>query len=295
MTGFIDAASSWSGPTTKEDTKRILANNIITYLKPRGSSPPPIISFEPWQGVTISLANNLSPGELFPMADIWRVALLQPAVCGWSATKFGLENPIVILLSKAEGAPRNYTLVLLRMVSNAFSNKILSRELLLSSRNSITAILVAALLHEDATVRTAAASLAFNMVAHLQRLRVEKVRGNSDGDDASENEDWEVEMTSVVLEAIEREKANEEIGTPSTINGNAEFDHFSGTVHRLTASLALLVRLSPFLEQLTPLLEVLQARRILKGKLERGGCGDAGVAKKEVRKIIEEVAEKLCP
>jgi hypothetical protein len=43
------------------------------------------------------------------------------------------------------------------------------------------------------------------------------------------------------------------------------------------------------------LLEVLQAQKILKDKLEKGGCGDAGVVKQEVRKLIEEVATKLCP
>ena len=224
--GFIDAVPTWSGSTTKEDTKQVLAKNIIPYLKARESSSPPIVPFEPWHGATISLANNLSTGELFPVADIWRIALLGTAVCGWSATKTGLESPIVVLLSKAEGAPRNYTLVLLRMLSNAFANKILARELLLSSRSSITAILLAALSHEDATVRTAAASLAFNMIAHLQRLRVEKVRGNSEGDDASENEEWEIEMAFGLLEAIGREKASEEIGAPSTNFGaKAEPDH----------------------------------------------------------------------
>ncbi|KAG1749296.1 PPPDE putative peptidase domain-containing protein [Suillus lakei] len=277
VTGFIDAAPSWCGSATKEDTKQILTKNIIPYLKGRGSSSPPNISFEPWNDATTSLAMNLSAGELFPVADMWRVALLEPAVCGWSATKLGPESPIVVLLSKVEGASRNYTLTLLRMISNAFANKVIARELLLSSRSSITAVLVAALLHDDATVRMAAASLAFNIVAHLQRLRVEKVQGNAEGDDVGENEDWDVEMTSALLEVIDREKANEEI------------------VHRLTASLALLIRLSPSIEQLTSLLEVLQAQRILKDKLERGGCGDAGVVKKEARKLIGEVAEKLCP
>ncbi|KAG2145882.1 PPPDE putative peptidase domain-containing protein [Suillus clintonianus] len=277
VTGFIDAAPSWSGSTTKEDTKQIFTKNIIPYLKARGSSPPPNISFEPWKDATTSLVTNLSAGELFPVADMWRVALLEPAVCGWSATKLGHESPIVVLLSKAEGAPRNYTLTLLRMISNAFANKVIARELLLSSRSSITAVLVAGLLHEDATVRMAAASLAFNMAAHLQGLRVEKVRGNAEGEDVGENEDWDVEMTSALLEVIEREKTNEAI------------------VHRLTASLALLIRLSPSIDQLTPLLEVLQARTILKDKLEQGGCGDTGVVKKEVRKLIGEVAEKLCP
>jgi len=45
----------------------------------------------------------------------------------------------------------------------------------------------------------------------------------------------------------------------------------------------------------TPLLETLQAREKLKGKLEKGGCGESGVGKKEVRKLILEVADKLCP
>jgi hypothetical protein len=67
-------------------------------------------------------------------------------------------------------------------------------------------------------------------------------------------------------------------------------------VHRIVASLAFLLRLSPFHEaQVGPILDVLQARRILKEKLEKGGCGPNGVQKKDVRKLIEEVAMKLCP
>lgn len=66
-------------------------------------------------------------------------------------------------------------------------------------------------------------------------------------------------------------------------------------VHRLAASLGLLLRLSPFHDtQLGPLLEALQGQAVLKGKLEKGGCGENGVRKKEVRKLIEEVAGKLC-
>ena len=67
-------------------------------------------------------------------------------------------------------------------------------------------------------------------------------------------------------------------------------------VHRLTASLAFLLRLSPTYDtQIVPLLESLQARDTLKGKLQKDGCGEQGVQKKEVRNLIVEVAEKLCP
>lgn len=71
----------------------------------------------------------------------------------------------------------------------------------------------------------------------------------------------------------------------------------SKIVHRLTAALALFLRLSPFYDdQLKPLLEVLQAQGTLESKLRKGDGweGDGGVNKQEVRQLIEEVADKLC-
>ena len=70
----------------------------------------------------------------------------------------------------------------------------------------------------------------------------------------------------------------------------------SAAVHRLVAALAFMLRLSPSFEgQLASMLEVLESKKTLKSKVEKGGCGEAGVQKPEVRKLIEEVAEKLCP
>jgi desumoylating isopeptidase 1 len=69
-------------------------------------------------------------------------------------------------------------------------------------------------------------------------------------------------------------------------------------VHRLTAALAFFLRLSPQYEsQIKPLLEVLQARKLLQGKLVKGSGWnvDGGIGKKEIRKLVEEVAMKLCP
>lgn len=66
-------------------------------------------------------------------------------------------------------------------------------------------------------------------------------------------------------------------------------------VHRLTAALAFLLRLSPFYEtQLRGLLEVLQSQETLQSKLAKGGCGENGVQKPEVRELVNEVASKLC-
>lgn len=68
-------------------------------------------------------------------------------------------------------------------------------------------------------------------------------------------------------------------------------------VHRLTASLAFFIHLSPFFDtQLKTLLDVLQVRDVLKGKLSGGssGFGENGIKKKDVRRLIEEVADVLC-
>jgi len=128
-------------------------------------------------------------------------------------------------------------------------------------------------------VRTAAASVAFNVAAFLQKGRVDNVRGvASTAAQAEEDGEWEVELVSAVLEALSGETTSEDV------------------VHRLTAALAFLLRLSPAYEiQLVPFLEVLQARDTLKGKLQPGGCGEQGVQKKDVKKLVEEVADKLCP
>jgi desumoylating isopeptidase 1 len=64
-------------------------------------------------------------------------------------------------------------------------------------------------------------------------------------------------------------------------------------VHRLTATLAFLIRLSPFYEdELVPLLGVLQVGETLKGKLAEDG--KLKVRKKEIRALVGEVADRLC-
>ncbi len=75
------------------------------------------------------------------------------------------------------------------------------------------------LLHADAQVRTAAASLAFNVAATVQTARVEAVRsgkgGREEDEDGEGAEEWRVEIVSALLEAVDREKSSEEVGASS--------------------------------------------------------------------------------
>ncbi|KAJ3877193.1 PPPDE putative peptidase domain-containing protein [Lentinula edodes] len=284
-------STQWSPNFTQSqtDVKQVLFNTVLPYLKSRSNTTPssanPIL-LASWAKTTSTLVQALPLESLFPLVDMWRLALLDSSVATWCAAQQSTPNttPIHLFLSKVissvASAPRAYLLTLLRLLSNTFSSPVLAPQLLLGQvKFSMTALLVSTLLHEDASVRTAAASLVFNAAAFLQKGRVDAVKnGGGSGKSDIEDEDWEVELVSAVVEAIDREKVNEDV------------------VHRLTACLGCLLRLSPFYQsQMTSLLEVLQAKSILKGKLAKGGCGDNGISKKEVKKLLEEIADKLCP
>lgn len=278
---FIDSASPWTGVVSQVQVKEALSKTVIPFLKASSCTPPPpqppTAPFDHWPALASSLVSNLTVGNLFPLADIWRIALLNPKFSEWSAAERGPQNPLNVLLSKAlesKDVPRNYLLTVLRMLANAFSSANLARVCITSTRNDLTAVLVLSLLHENTAVRSAAASLAFNVAAYLQKHRLDKIESHGNIDPEDEDLDWELEVISALLEAIGRENASEDI------------------VHRLVASLALLLRFSPHIGDLIPLMEVLQSRSILTGKLQKG---DGGVTQVEIRKLVTEVAEKLCP
>lgn len=145
---------------------------------------------------------------------MWRLGMLDPAVSVWCATNaFSPQDPILGFLSKASPkSPRNYILTVLRLLSNAFASTVLAQRLISGpGRSTVTLLLIPTLLHEDAAVRTSAASLAFNVAAFLQNARIDKVRNGRTGTEY-EDEDWEVEMVSAIVEAVDRENENEEVG-----------------------------------------------------------------------------------
>ncbi|KAL1745277.1 PPPDE putative peptidase domain-containing protein [Schizophyllum fasciatum] len=236
-----------------------------------------------WTSATNTLASILPAESLFPLADLWRLVILDPYAGTWCASAIASHSadPITTLLRahRKDPAARSLLLTTLRLLANAFAHRALARTLVTgATRGEFTAALVPALLHEHAGVRTAAASVAFNAAAALQRARVESVQSGGGGYADGEDEDWEIEMVSAVVEALDKERASEDV------------------VHRLTACLAFLLRLSPFYDtQVVPLLEVLQAKNALLGKLEKGGCGENGVSKPDIRGLVQEVATKLCP
>lgn len=294
---FVDAAPP--SPTTAQ-AKEVLRGQVVPYLKARfapatnGTKSTPLPSatsalLVPWAAATTTLAGALPTDALFPLVDMWRLAVLDSAVATWLAAAPG-AGPVGVLARIARDAlaqstqdkgTRNYVLTTLRLLANAFGSAALARGLLSGpgADGEVLGTLVPALLHADAVVRTAAASLAFNAAASVQRARVAAGAGlggttassvNDADAAAAADEDWQVELASALVEALKRESGED-------------------VVHRLVAALACLLRFAPTDGQVGSLVDVLGARGIVLGKLEAGS-----LQKKEVRKLVEEVGA-LCP
>lgn len=234
LTASVDSCST----TAKENIKSTFAKTVVPYLKAR-FSPPNASTILPsakpdmliaWLQASVTSAGALPTGDLFPLVDMWRLAFLDPAVGTWTAQLIlpgsDAPNPATLFLGKAAAAndapagdkgARNVLLTALRLLCNAFSSPALARRLLQDARarGALTEVLVPSLLHADAPVRTAAASLAFNVAATVQAARVEAVRtgkgGREEDEDGEGAEEWRVEIVSALLEAVDREKASEEI------------------------------------------------------------------------------------
>ena len=232
LSTFIDTASSWpsSDSSSKDQVKEVLSSTVIPYIKsrfvpvtqqqPLPSATPEILA--PWAQATSVLADVLPAASLFPVIDLWRLTLLDPAVGTWISSAPSSQDPIKMFFDKCVDDPtavqhRSYVLTLLRLLSNAFSNPVLSRRLLREYKGTMTTnILVPNLANGDATVRTTAATLAFNVAGWVQRGRAARIPGPRMGDEgmleSEEDGDWEVEMMLAVMNAIGQEDASEDVG-----------------------------------------------------------------------------------
>ncbi|KAH8998488.1 DUF862-domain-containing protein [Lactarius akahatsu] len=276
LVSFIDSTPSVQNSTVLKDD---LTQTMFPWLKQRyaekskatATSPKVVAAF----GRTVTaLVAELPAASLFPLLDVWRLAILEPTIA-----QVTLAPLVQVLGSTDASSPRATLLTLLRLTTNGLGTS-LSRSLLSDdrARAALTGVLVQTLLHPDRLVRVAAASLGFNVGAWVQKGRIARARGDDVVNGLREGEEdgeWEVELVSAVAEALANEEESED------------------AVHRLTATLAFLIRLSPFYQdQLVTLLGVLQVQETLKGKLAEDG--QLRLKKKEIRGLVAEVAQQLC-
>ena len=212
--------------TNQIKSRDVLKSSLIKWLGTYDNgypNPPSRLDLSKWRIFSENTAQLLEADKLFPLFDLWRMILLDPRI--------GLElsqgtQPFETFLDKARSSlespsaesrsPRNTLVTLLRLLSNAFTSPELSGVLLLRHlRQSVMAVVVPCLLHADSAVRTAAAGVAFNAATRYQAARVSHYRDGKPGDTVPEtlgDEDWEMELTTALLEALSQETESEEVG-----------------------------------------------------------------------------------
>lgn len=121
---------------------------------------------------------------------------------------------ILEIASKNESPAKATWLMILRIACNIFANTTLSTaqftsNLAASHRSQLTQLLVSSLLASDAQVRQAAASLAYNCSTCIAIERLEKEKGTFSGMAEQEDDDWEVELSSAVMDALVKETDEE--------------------------------------------------------------------------------------
>ena len=225
---FIDSTPSVRHPNV---SKVDLAKLMFPWLKSRyaekskttATSSLVVTAFR----VTVTgLVEDLPAASLFPLLDVWRLAILEPTIASVTLA------PLVEVLSSTNvsvaSCPRATLLTLLRLTTNSLGTS-LSRSLLASdsrARAALTGVLVQALLHPDRLVRVAAASLAFNVGAWVQKGRVARAKGAEDAVDGlreeEEDGEWEVELVSAIIEALANEEESEDTGELSRDPDRAE-------------------------------------------------------------------------
>jgi desumoylating isopeptidase 1 len=217
LVSFVDGVPSLASSTKIKDD---LAQEIIPWLKQRyvqkskaPASPAVVAAF----GRTIAaLVADLPAASMFPLFDVWRLAILEPAIAQVTLTP--LVKVLTLNSESVSSSPRATLLTLLRLTTNAVGAS-LSRSLLPpeapEARAALTSVLVQTLLHQDRLVRVAAASLAFNVGAWVQKGRVARIKGEEVVDGIREGEEdgeWEVELVSAVAEALAGEEESEDAG-----------------------------------------------------------------------------------
>ncbi|OBZ91273.1 hypothetical protein A0J61_00658, partial [Choanephora cucurbitarum] len=197
------------------------------------------------------LIDKLPADQLFPVLDIYRSLLVRQTV-----SDFFVHDPsqLVRLMTMVNSPlPKATWLMILRTACNIFSNTTLATthftsNLPTSHRAEMTQLVITSLLAEDAQVRQTAASLAYNCSTGVASERLQKEQSTFAGMAEQEDDDWQVELSSAILDALSKEQ-DEEI------------------IHRLLATIAKFLFLAPeHTSSVADLLSALDIQTILEDK-----------------------------
>ena len=188
----------------------IALKDFVAARNSSGASSAPLPSLPDISGYILRSVNDLPPSTLFPLIDLFRLAVIDPRVSGYFAEEQQQRSLLLAILVQVNslGVDCPYTLriVTLQMACNLFTSPLYPPQLLSSPvlAGPLIQLVASSLLDTaHAPVRVSAASLAFNIAAfnHLQRLEQK-------ADLLSESA--QVELVACLLESIDREEESED-------------------------------------------------------------------------------------
>lgn len=180
---------------------------FVTTRQQSGAVEAPLPDLPAVAALISTSCQKLPPESLFPIVDLFRLALVDPRVSGYyaedaSETVFRMLNTVNRLDTSC---PYQLRIVTLHMACNLFTSQLFPIKLLEPSHAAPLLQLVTSSLldNEHPPVRVAASSLAFNMAASTHQQRIE---GNADFlPEASQ-----VELVASLLEAMGRERESKD-------------------------------------------------------------------------------------
>ena len=203
----VDKLINRMGPSGSDPAVSAM-KNFVTARQESGAVDAPLPSLPNLSAFIIKCLKTLAPENLFPIVDLFRLALVDPRLSGYfaqdnSKTVLAILSSIIGLDAKC---PYTLRIVTLHMACNLFTSSLFPPKLL-SNHDLSTLLLqlVTTSLLETGhpPVRVAAASLAFNIAAfnHAQRLGEHR-------DPLPESS--QVELLASLLEAVGRERESKE-------------------------------------------------------------------------------------
>lgn len=203
----IDKLITKMGPSGSDPAISAL-KEFVVHRQKSGAVDAPLPSLPALSAFILKSIETLPPDNLFPIVDLFRVALVDPRLSGYFAQD--RSSTIITVLSAVINLDANcpYTLriVTLHMACNLFTSPLFPPKLLSDQVLStpLLQLVTSSLLDTDhPPVRVAAASLAFNIAAanHLRRIAEQEDLLSESG---------QVELVASLLEAMARERESKD-------------------------------------------------------------------------------------
>lgn len=203
----LDKIINKLGPAGNDPSVAAL-KNFISLRQQSGAVDAPVPALPDIGAFILKSITAISPESVFPLIDLFRLALVDPRVSGYFAQDTLQTVPTILatVVRLDANCPYQLRIVTLHMACNLFTSPLFPPKLLSDEQLSmpLLQLVTSSLLDTDhPPVRVAAMSLAFNICAanHLRRL---------DEHDDLLPESNQVELMASLLEAMGKESESQE-------------------------------------------------------------------------------------